>query len=769
MDNLTHRLSLTPAANFNGGGISVFFTAIDDSGATAKDTMNIAVLPVNDPPAIATPLPVIFFAEDASHQIDLSFWRDFISDVDDSLAALSWEVFSGSHVTAQLIDTIYHFNALPDWFGNDTLSFTATDGSLETSTTMMVTVNPVNDPPQLHLPQIVFPENVTYTLNLDTVVSDIDTETANINWAIDFDSGDLFPILDSLNRILEIQSAPHFNGTDIPILFTATDDSGASVTDSTTITILPVNSPPVFIADFPPLSFQEDRNLIIPDSLWQSLVEDPDNPDSTLSSQFIQGKNISISHTVFGYRISANPNWFGSDTLSWIISDGFFSDTATVAVTIQAVNDPPIVSIPPISFPEDSSVTFDLDTLVTDVDSDTNTIAWQITVADTFSLIEKTGKVRSQARYWNANTGASQGRKFELISQNSDTLMIALDSLTHNVTITAAPNIGGLEIPVIFTATDDSAASHSDTAVVAILAVNDPPVFTAALPDTAFEEDHSLAFPFMYFFDFVDDADLADSLLTWNFSSRDSVSIMVTPKADSVIFAAPENWFGCDTISIIASDGVLSDSASLKITVQSVNDRPRISELFPDTLFIANDSTVTFQLWDFVEDVETADQQLEYQFSATPDSLIFNYNFTNGELFIAPKHPLPIGAIRFNISVTDAENAVANDSLLIFFQPPTGIGETAFAEIPREFKLMQNYPNPFNPTTQIRFGIPRATHVKIEIYNLLGEVVATLVNGRKEPGFHIVNFDAGHLSSGFYFYKLAASDFTAVRKMVLLK
>ncbi len=83
--------------------------------------------------------------------------------------------------------------------------------------------------------------------------------------------------------------------------------------------------------------------------------------------------------------------------------------------------------------------------------------------------------------------------------------------------------------------------------------------------------------------------------------------------------------------------------------------------------------------------------------------------------------------------------------------------------------LRQNYPNPFNPTTTISYSLPTTQLVNLEIYNLLGNKVATLVNEKKSPGDYQVVWQADQYSSGLYFYRLATGDLTLVRKMVLLK
>jgi hypothetical protein len=90
-------------------------------------------------------------------------------------------------------------------------------------------------------------------------------------------------------------------------------------------------------------------------------------------------------------------------------------------------------------------------------------------------------------------------------------------------------------------------------------------------------------------------------------------------------------------------------------------------------------------------------------------------------------------------------------------------------ELPNEFALQQNYPNPFNPTTVIRYSVAEMANVKLEVFDVLGRSVATLVNDVKTPGAYTINFNARDLSSGTYFYRIEAGDFTSIKKMMLIK
>ena len=85
------------------------------------------------------------------------------------------------------------------------------------------------------------------------------------------------------------------------------------------------------------------------------------------------------------------------------------------------------------------------------------------------------------------------------------------------------------------------------------------------------------------------------------------------------------------------------------------------------------------------------------------------------------------------------------------------------------FSLAQNYPNPFNPSTKIEYRIPKTGMVSIKVYNILGKEVVTLVNEEKPSGLYTINFNAGNLPSGIYFYTLKAGSFTETKKLILLK
>ena len=88
---------------------------------------------------------------------------------------------------------------------------------------------------------------------------------------------------------------------------------------------------------------------------------------------------------------------------------------------------------------------------------------------------------------------------------------------------------------------------------------------------------------------------------------------------------------------------------------------------------------------------------------------------------------------------------------------------------PDRFSLDGNYPNPFNPSTTIRYGLPGHVHVVLDVFTIIGQKVAELVNADMEAGYHEVQFHGDKLGSGIYFYRLQAGSFVDVKKLVLCK
>jgi len=136
------------------------------------------------------------------------------------------------------------------------------------------------------------------------------------------------------------------------------------------------------------------------------------------------------------------------------------------------------------------------------------------------------------------------------------------------------------------------------------------------------------------------------------------------------------------------------------------------------------------------------------------------YNIpVNGEIYAAFAI---VGANSLADLKINAANAKIKYGTSVSVKNETGL-------IPDKFALAQNYPNPFNPVTNISFSLPKSSNVTMKVYDVLGNELKTLVNEFKNAGTYNVNFDASSLSSGVYFYKIQAGDFTEVKKLTLVK
>jgi hypothetical protein len=173
-----------------------------------------------------------------------------------------------------------------------------------------------------------------------------------------------------------------------------------------------------------------------------------------------------------------------------------------------------------------------------------------------------------------------------------------------------------------------------------------------------------------------------------------------------------------------------------------------IDPLYPQNVYVGNDLGVYVT-------TNAGSQWFEYR-TGMPYALVFDLTI------VYPNR---------HVRATTHGNGIWERSLV---QNPVGIKQVG-SEVPKEFVLNQNYPNPFNPETKIRFGLPsriggnKNTNVQLVVFDVLGKVAATLVNKELSPGYYEIHFNANGLSSGTYFYRLKAGDFSVTKKMLIIR
>ena len=207
----------------------------------------------------------------------------------------------------------------------------------------------------------------------------------------------------------------------------------------------------------------------------------------------------------------------------------------------------------------------------------------------------------------------------------------------------------------------------------------------------------------------------------------------------------------------------------------ATNIPPVISNL-PSSVEFRADTSYILNIWQYVEDLETPDSLLMYDFEVSDPALQFEFTPQTGNVLLSVNPQTFQGTVQLYITVTDDNWASAYDSLEVIVTPVSGLPGNVSVQIPAKFELQQNYPNPFNPVTTIRYGLLSNAKVKIEIFNILGQQVKTLIDKQQPAGYHEVLLKANSLGSGVYFYRLTAIDrinskimFVQTRKLMVLK
>jgi hypothetical protein len=258
----------------------------------------------------------------------------------------------------------------------------------------------------------------------------------------------------------------------------------------------------------------------------------------------------------------------------------------------------------------------------------------------------------------------------------------------------------------------------------------------------------------------------------------------VSNRIDEIAYSEPK------AICIFTISGTDSVDANITMHHNNVFTEQRFKDLFalnPDTV---QPAPLFNKEWEDRIDPATAVQEEELSFVKAPslDSLVAEIqNYFQGGTswsntgFITRTEVLSPDEVDMSYGTTAASYTAAENGLPLGdlnWYPDKKADwitdvETNNNSLPTNFVIEQNYPNPFNPTTTIKYSIPARNvdglTVKLKVYDLLGNELATLVNKKQKAGNYEVTFNAGKLSSGIYFYTLSSDNFTETRKMILLK
>jgi hypothetical protein len=148
----------------------------------------------------------------------------------------------------------------------------------------------------------------------------------------------------------------------------------------------------------------------------------------------------------------------------------------------------------------------------------------------------------------------------------------------------------------------------------------------------------------------------------------------------------------------------------------------------------------------------------------------------DGPTGVISGQPTSVDTAHFTVRITDSSAPALTDiqHLTLVINSGSDVEDDNSSVIPQDFVLKQNHPNPFNSSTSIEYSLPKHAHVTVEIFNVLGQRVRSLVDGEQSGGRYAIEWDGrsdnGHeLATGIYFYRLSDGDHAEVKKMLLLK
>jgi len=437
--NYSGSVSLNVTANDQYTPPVLARTSNSQDRATCSDTFILTINPVNDAPLIA--LPASFtFAEDGSLEVNIA---PYVSDVDN--ATLTVTSANTAHISVVMNgSTATLTSSVLNWNGSELVSFTVSDGLLQSTGQVNVIVTPVNDAPVINnLPaSFTFVEDGSLLIDMALYATDLDNATLTLS------ATNSTHIVSTINGMTATLTATaDWNGTE-SITFTVDDNMGVvargkgsrqnrlSVSATADIIVTPVNDVPVIVLP-PSLTFAEDGSLEVDIAPY---VSDVDNAALTVTSA--NTAHISVVMNGFTATLTSSVlNWNGSELVSFTVSDGLLTVTGQTNVIVTPVNDSPVLDLPPLfTYAEDGNLPINLALYASDVD--------------------------------NAN----------LTLTASGNVNVTVGIVGLNVTLGTLLNWNGTE-QLIFTVSDNMGrAIASDSTEIIVTPVNDAPIISSFSP-----------------------------------------------------------------------------------------------------------------------------------------------------------------------------------------------------------------------------------------------------------------------------------------------
>ncbi len=738
------------------GQYAVTFKAIDDSAAADSELVQITVVEAGNHPPVLGHIDnwAIYEAETLNVSITAT-------DVDEDSITLSAANQPQNSTFTDNGDGTGDFLFIPDYdqAGIYNITFIASDGVLADSAVMRVTVVNVNRPPVI---DSVSPQTVAEGDSLDLLVHATDPDADRFSFAAE----QLLPnssFTDHGNGSGSFIFEPDYMqaGSDT-VVFICTDEGSPPLADTevVVITVTDVNQPPSFVP-IPP------QSIFVGDTLRFSMVAtdstDPVGPNLALTvlDTLDHSAFVDSGGGIGGYEFAPDSNQVGTDTVRFVCTDGGsppLADTLEVVIDIRAVNHPPVLDpIGPRTVTEGDTISFTV--TASDPDGD--------------SLTLSVGPLPSNATFTDNGDGTGDFLFTPDYTKSGtyEILFIASDGAVATsgralATTSKLITIGG-DMMGIGDFKQDEALADSELVTIDVLeAGNQQPVLDSVGSQTVAEGDSlsilvSASDPDNEF------PSLSAEDLPPNCTFED-----YGDGTGMFVFKPDFMQAGIDTVLFICADDSvpsLADTEVVVVTVTDVNQPPSFVPISPQTVLIGDTLNFIVVATDST-DPHGPNLTLMVLDTLNHSTVVDSGGGMGGYEFAPDSNQVRTDTVRF--VCTDGGSTPLADTLEVVIQVNLETGsdmDELSGKIPKVFALHQNYPNPFNALTVVRYDLPADCWVKIEVYDILGRRVATLVDGLEKVGFKRMSWEAGSLASGVYFYRIEAGKFDAVRKMVLLK
>ncbi|WP_031840550.1 tandem-95 repeat protein, partial [Vibrio parahaemolyticus] len=687
------KLVFTPAENFNGDA-EITYTVTDGS-LTDQATVKVTVNAVNDTPEVESNIADQTLAEDFTpYSIDLN---NAFSDVD---GELTFSVSGNSNIQVAIVNGIATFTPTADWSGSEALTFTATDPSGESvSQTVNFTVASVAD---------IVADKATVVEDTPTIIKVLGNDT--------FEGTDKVVSLDtnngpangtvSVNPDGSVTYTPNdnYHGTD-SFTYIVTS-GGVSESAIVEVNVTPANDAPVAKDDI--ATTQEDTAVTI-----DVLPNDTDVDGDKLSIESVSVPKEQGTVEVVDGKLVFTPaeNFNGDAEITYTVTDGALTDQATVKVTVNAVNDTPVVesNIADQTLAEDfTPYTIDLNTAFSDVDNVdgeltfsvsgnsniqvaivngiatiTPTADWNGSETLTFTATDPSGESVSQpVNFTVAPVADIVADKATVVEDTStvikvlgndtfegDGKVVSLDTNNGPANGTVSVNPDG---SVTYTPNDNyqgtdsftyivtsGGVSESTTVSVDVTPVNDAPV---AKDDTAItDEDTPVTIDVL-----PNDNGIDGDKLSIQSASVPEAQGKVEIVDGKLVFTPAENFNGDAEITYTVTDGELTDAAKVTVTVNPVNDAPTIKVDAVESITEDAVSTDTVVATLTVRDTDTPEDQLTVSLENNSNGyfvLVGNeVKLTQAGVDSVNNDELNLKNLTISASVSDGVNPTASDS-----------------------------------------------------------------------------------------------------------